>query len=66
MGLSVVTVCMNRREHLLATVARLAAWPHHDEHLIVDWSSRTPLRREDLPAGEDDEFPVTFRVLERA
>ena len=50
MGLSVVTVCMNRREHLLATVARLAAWPHHDEHLIVDWSSRTPLRREELPA----------------
>ena len=41
---------MNRREHLLATVARLAAWPHHDEHLIVDWSSRTPLRREELPA----------------
>ena len=29
---------------------RLAAWPHHDEHLIVDWSSRTPLRREELPA----------------
>ncbi|MFM7265693.1 MAG: glycosyltransferase family 2 protein [Cyanobium sp.] len=50
MGLSVVTVCMNRREHLLATVARLAAWPHHDEHLIVDWSSRTPLSREELPA----------------
>jgi len=50
LGLSVVTVCMNRREHLLATVARLAAWPHHDEHLIVDWSSRTPLRREELPA----------------
>jgi hypothetical protein len=49
-GLSVVTVCMNRREHLLATAPRVAAWPHHQEHLIVDWSSRTPLRREELPA----------------
>jgi hypothetical protein len=46
---SVVTVCMNRREHLLATAPRLAAWPHHDEHLIVDWSSQPPLRRDDLP-----------------
>jgi len=40
---------MNRREHLLATVPRVAAWPHHDEHLIVDWSSHEPLRRTDLP-----------------
>ncbi|WP_094555963.1 glycosyltransferase family 2 protein [Synechococcus sp. 1G10] len=47
--LSVVTVCMNRREHLLTTAPRVAAWPHHHEHLIVDWSSREPLRREDLP-----------------
>jgi hypothetical protein len=50
MGLSVITVCMNRREHLLTTAPRVAAWPHHHEHLIVDWSSRTPLSREDLPA----------------
>jgi len=49
-GLSVVTVCMNRRAHLLATAPRVAAWPHHDEHLIIDWSSQEPLRREDLPA----------------
>ena len=48
-GLSVVTVCMNRREHLLATAPQVAAWPHHSEHLIVDWSSRTPLRRDELP-----------------
>ncbi len=47
--LSIVTVCMNRREHLLATAPRLAAWPHHKEHLIVDWSSDEPLRRADLP-----------------
>ncbi len=49
MSLSIVTVCMNRREHLLATAAQVAAWPHHDEHLIVDWSSREPLRRQELP-----------------
>lgn len=48
-GLSVVTVCMNRREHLLHSSAQLALWPHHQEHLIVDWSSAEPLRREDLP-----------------
>jgi hypothetical protein len=49
-GLSIVTVCMNRREHLLATAPKVAAWPHHGEHLIVDWSSTEPLRREELPA----------------
>ena len=49
-GLSVVTVCMNRREHLLSSAALVAAWIHHSEHLIVDWSSNEPLRREDLPA----------------
>ena len=48
-GLSIVTVCMNRREHLLATAPRVAAWRHHDEHLIIDWSSRIPLRRDALP-----------------
>lgn len=40
---------MNRREHLLATAPRVAAWPHHTEHLIVDWSSAAPLGVEDLP-----------------
>ncbi|MFM7171246.1 MAG: glycosyltransferase family 2 protein [Cyanobium sp.] len=51
-GLSIVTVCMNRREHLLATAPRVAVWPHHGEHLVVDWSSRDPLRREELPGDE--------------
>ena len=49
-GLSVVTVCMNRREHLLRSAALVAAWIHHSEHLIVDWSSAVPVRREQLPA----------------
>jgi len=47
---SIVTVCMNRRDHLIQTTAAVAAWPHHSEHLIVDWSSREPLQREELPA----------------
>lgn len=49
-GLSIVTVCMNRREHLRRSAERVAAWPHHREHLVVDWSSLEPLRRADLPA----------------
>ena len=48
--LSIVTVCMNRRGHLLATAERVSGWRHHEEHVIVDWSSREPLRREELPA----------------
>ena len=40
---------MNRREHLLVSAPRVAAWSHHSEHLIVDWSSRAPLSRQDLP-----------------
>ncbi len=50
MTLSVVTVCMNRRHHLLVSAEGVAAWPWHGEHLVVDWSSHEPLRREDLPA----------------
>ena len=41
---------MNRREHLLATAERVSAWRHHGEHVIVDWSSSEPLRREELPS----------------
>ena len=48
--LSIVTVCMNRLEHLISTAQRVAAWPGHQEHLIVDWSSAVPVRREPLPA----------------
>ena len=49
MGLSIVTVCRNRRDHLLRSAAAAARWPHHAEHLVVDWSSTEPLRRADLP-----------------
>lgn len=40
---------MNRQQHLLKTAQRVAAWPHHHEHLIVDWSSRSPVDRAQLP-----------------
>lgn len=49
-GLSIVTVCMNRLEHLVVTAERVASWPGHRDHLIVDWSSAVPVRREQLPA----------------
>lgn len=48
-GLSIVTVCMNRLAHLQVMAARVAAWPGHREHLIVDWSSAQPVRSEQLP-----------------
>jgi len=40
---------MNRREHLLRTAPVLANWSWHAEHLVIDWSSEPPLRREELP-----------------
>ena len=48
-ALSVITVCMNRQQHLLATARKIAAWPYHQEHLILDWSSRVPVERAQLP-----------------
>jgi hypothetical protein len=47
--ISIVTVCMNRRDHLLHSAQRVADWPHHHEHLIVDWSSEIAIDRRDLP-----------------
>ncbi|MFL0789808.1 MAG: glycosyltransferase family 2 protein [Prochlorococcus sp.] len=58
--LSVITVCMNRQQHLLATAPRLADWPHHQEHLIIDWSSDQPIRRQQLP---DDSRIQLHRVV---
>ena len=48
-GLVIVTVCMNRLEHLLHSAAKVSRWPFHQQHLIVDWSSAVPLRRGQLP-----------------
>ncbi len=49
MGISIVTVVMNRTNHLLATAPKVSQWPCHAEHLIVDWSSESPLERAFLP-----------------
>ena len=32
---SIVTVCMNRRAHLLVSADHVSRWPHHQEHLIL-------------------------------
>lgn len=54
--LSVVTVCMNRLHHLLRTAERVASWGQGLdlvwEHVVVDWSSEQPIRREQLPPGQ--------------
>ena len=31
------------------SVARVAEWEHHFEHIVVDWSSGQPIKRSDLP-----------------
>ena len=53
--LSVVTVCMNRQQHLLQTAPKVQAWAAGLglawEHLVVDWSSDVPIQREHLPPG---------------
>ena len=41
---------MNRLEHLVSTASGVALWGGHREHVIVDWSSAVPVRREQLPA----------------
>lgn len=49
-GISIVTVSMNRTNHLLDTAARVSLWNGHREHLIVDWGSQIPVDRHCLPA----------------
>ena len=48
-SISVITVCMNRLEHLRVSASRVAEWEHHFEHIVVDWSSGQPIKRSDLP-----------------
>ena len=47
--ISIVTVCMNRVRHLQRSAPLVSAWPYHQAHIIVDWSSDIPVKREDLP-----------------
>jgi hypothetical protein len=41
---------MNRMAHLSTTAPRISRWGGHQEHLILDWSSDPPVRRDALPA----------------
>lgn len=49
-AVSIVQVSRNRLAHLLHTAPLIAGQPHHHEHLVVDWGSDIPIRREQLPA----------------
>lgn len=49
-SISVITVCMNRFDHLRETAARVAQWQYHVEHVVVDWGSRDPIERDALPS----------------
>ena len=48
-SISVITVCMNRLDHLREAATRVAQWNYHFEHIVVDWSSQRPIERGDLP-----------------
>jgi GT2 family glycosyltransferase len=48
-AISVVTVSMNRTEHLKKSAAAISQSPHHSEHLILDFGSSKPITSADLP-----------------
>ena len=48
--LSIVTVTMNRTEHVIQSARAVARLDLHAEHLIVDYGSSPPLLRHQLPA----------------
>lgn len=47
---SIVTAVRDRPGQLRLTTAAISRHGHHAEHLIIDWSSQPPIRRQDLPA----------------
>lgn len=47
---SIVTAVRDRHGMLRRTAHAISAHGTHAEHLIVDWSSQPPVRREELPA----------------
>jgi len=47
---SIVTAVRDRLGQLRITAAAISRHGHHAEHLIIDWSSQPPIRRQDLPA----------------
>lgn len=51
-NLSIVTVAMNRTEHLLQQARAVSGLHGHAEHVILDFGSTTPIRRDQLPGDE--------------
>lgn len=50
--LSIVTVSMNRTEHLLQQAPAVARLHGHAEHVILDFGSKIPICRDQLPRDE--------------
>ena len=51
-SLSVVSVSMNRTEHLLQQARAVSMLRGHGEHVILDFGSTTPIGRDQLPSDE--------------
>ncbi|OYU12431.1 MAG: hypothetical protein CFE38_08165 [Comamonadaceae bacterium PBBC1] len=49
MNISVVTVSMNRTEHLLKTAQAVSKLDLHNEHIILDYGTTIPISLDDLP-----------------
>jgi hypothetical protein len=60
-NLSIVTVSMNRTNHLYRTAKRISDCSYHAEHIIIDWSSAPPVNISDLPK---DKRIKLYRVSE--
>jgi glycosyltransferase involved in cell wall biosynthesis len=58
-SLSIVTVAMNRSEHLSRSAKAIARSDVHDEHIIIDWGSEDPIELSGLPR---DSRVVVYRV----
>lgn len=52
MNLSIVTVAMNRTEHLLQQARAVSRLQGHGEHVILDFGSTIPISRDQLPSDE--------------
>ena len=52
MHFSIVTVAMNRTEHLLRSVSSVSQITGHDEHIVLDFGSSIPIYRDQLPADK--------------
>lgn len=48
-GLSIVTAVHNRQDHLNKSAASISHYGHHQEHIILDWSSHPPVDVDALP-----------------